>query len=336
METRQMKILKTITALGLILLIAQTSAFTQATGGKDNDYGSNIYMGPGGDSMVVKIRGKIVLRTGGRVMGGTALELTADTLLIKDGGSLVIESGGLFDGGTALSLPTDSLLFRLQCCEIDTGINFIQNTVRFSDRASGIAATAGYVSDSALVIAATNDSLVSSGATISLFDSRIMATTNSFTFGGVFRHGTCTTLDYLVDTRDKDSTGWYVRMEAPGVIHFGMSDDSVTTIDTVLCTAEHDGDNWFTLFAVRDITNSKLILDVNGIEYSSTLTATASLWGSANQSFVIGGNQRANGANAWDGEIDEILYWSSTALTKLQRDNIRARWLLGYIAERNK
>ncbi len=89
-------------------LILASNVFGQATGGDDNYYNTKIYTAMGGDSTIVKDGGKIIIRTGGQVVGGIKLAITADTIIVKSGGYLIINSGGAVNAADKIA-TTDTI-----------------------------------------------------------------------------------------------------------------------------------------------------------------------------------------------------------------------------------
>lgn len=88
-----MKKILQLTLCLMIICLVVGSGNAQTTGGDDNYYITKVYVSQGGDSIVIKHDGRITLRTGGRIFGGTKWEATADSIIMKTGSYLIFDDG---------------------------------------------------------------------------------------------------------------------------------------------------------------------------------------------------------------------------------------------------
>ena len=91
-----------------MVLVFNNAIFAQATGGADNYYNTKIYTAMGGDSVIVTDGGMIIIRTGGQIVGGVKLAITADTFFVKSGGYFIIQSGGALNAADKIT-TTDTI-----------------------------------------------------------------------------------------------------------------------------------------------------------------------------------------------------------------------------------
>lgn len=103
-----MKKLFSILICLILVLVFNNAIFAQATGGADNYYNTKIYTAMGGDSVIVTDGGMIIIRTGGQIVGGVKLAITADTFFVKSGGYFIIQSGGALNAADKIT-TTDTI-----------------------------------------------------------------------------------------------------------------------------------------------------------------------------------------------------------------------------------
>lgn len=234
------------------------------------------------------------------------------------GRTRVVLESALKTGGI---LPISNLIFYYNCSESDTLINEeYLDSKPFSDGGTGISASFanGYLG-AGIGFDANQDSLFRA-------DTDITETTGSFTINTLFKHGDVATAhDTLFKVQNPaDSVGWLVIFSyTDSLLYFlitdtvgvGEGDADTDTVTSTTATTLYD-DEWHFIAIERDTTGATnyIRIYVDSVMSSTAITAATLSLLSGTPNFVIG--------QSLDGELDEIMYWS-TALSEAQLEYLK-------------
>lgn len=135
------------------------------------------------------------------------------------------------------------------------------------------------------------------------------AASESFSIETWFKHDTATATQTIAAKLESTGTdgGYKLKMEADGDITCETDDDDAdTTIDDTATTtaATYDDNAWHHVVCVYDVTNTDLIIYIDGVYTASdTSTTTNSL---ANDDAFFYGIEAATGSEDWVGSLDNL------------------------------